>query len=104
MVDKNGNPITKPYRGFTYFQGYTPEQIKALENLIIGWKQKYPNINWKFDYNNLFPGMGQTEIITSSNAENLIPGVYSHCSTTKEKLDLLPQKELIDMLKRVLDQ
>ena len=104
MVDKDGKPITKPYRGFTYFQGYTPEQIKALENLIIGWKQKYPNINWKFDYNNLFPGMGQTEIITSPNAEALIPGVYSHCSTFKEKLDILPQKELIDMLKRVLDQ
>jgi hypothetical protein len=103
MVDKNLKPITKPYRGKIYFQGYTPAQIAALENLFKGWKTKYKNqINFKYSYDDLFPGMGQDKAILSPNATALIPGVYSHNSTETEKLDIMPQKELLEMLKGVL--
>ena len=103
MVDKNLKPITKPYRNKIYFQGYTPAQITALENLFKGWKTKYKNqINFKYSYDDLFPGMGQDEAILSPNATALIPGVYSHNSTSTEKLDIMPQKELLEMLKGVL--
>jgi hypothetical protein len=110
MVDKDGKPITKPYRGKTHFQGYTPKQIAALEALIGKWKigedwegnKTDHQLNLKFNYDDLFPGMGQDEVILSSNATSLIPGVYSHNSTDTQKADILPQKELVDMLKRVL--
>jgi hypothetical protein len=46
--------------------------------------------------------MGQDEAIKSPNAIALVPGVYSHNSTDTQKVDILPQKELVDMLKDVL--
>jgi len=110
MVDKDGKPITKLYRNNTHFQGYTPKQIAALEALIEKWKKGEDwegnktdhKLNLKFNYDDLFPGMGQNEAILSPNATSLIPGVYSHNSTDTQKADILPQKELVDMLKRVL--
>ena len=103
MVGKDLKPITKPYRGKTYFQGYTPAQIAALESLFEGWKVKYKDqINFKYSYDDLFPGMGQDKAILSPNASALIPGVYSHNSTETEKLDIMPQKELLEMLIKVL--
>jgi len=95
-VDKNGKPTT--YRGFQYFQKYTDGQIKALEALFIQWKQKYPDITFKFDYDEMFPQSSKT----SSLAENGTSGVYSHNSVRTDKIDIFPQKEMVDMLKRVL--
>jgi len=95
-VDKNGEPTT--YRGFQYFQKYTDGQIKALEALFIQWKQKYPDITFKFDYDEMFPQSSKT----SSLAENGTSGVYSHNSVRTDKIDIFPQKEMVDMLKRVL--
>jgi hypothetical protein len=95
-VDKNGKPTT--YRGFQYFQKYTDGQIKALETLFIQWKQKYPDINWTFNYDEMFPPSNKT----SSLAESGTSGVYSHNSVRTDKIDIFPQKEMVDMLKRVL--
>jgi hypothetical protein len=100
-VDKYGNP--KPYRGFEYMHKYTSYQLLKLENLIIGWREKHKGIDWKFDYDEMFPGMGIAGTKLSENAKKAIPGVYSHCSTEEQKIDVMPQKELIDMLKRVLE-
>jgi hypothetical protein len=95
-VGKDGKIIR--YRGYDYFQRYTDAQIKALETLFNQWKQKYPDINWKFNYDEMFPPTG----VTSSIAESGASGVYSHNSVRTDKIDIFPQKELIDMLKRVL--
>lgn len=95
-VDKNGKFTT--YRGFEYFQKYTDGQIKAMEALLIQWKQKYPDITFKFDYDELFPQSG----ITSSSAIKGVSGVYTHNSVRTDKIDIIPQKEMVDMLKRVL--
>ena len=106
-VDKCGNP--KPYRGYEYMQKYTPYQITKLENLIIGWRTKHKGVKWEFNYDEMFPGMGLPNQdkgefrILSENAKAAIPGVYSHNSTEKYKIDVMPQLELIQMLRRVLD-
>ena len=104
LVDKYGNP--KSYRGFPAVQRYTNYQITELENLIKKWKADSrfkDSIDWKFDYDQMFPGMDDGTLKTSPNAEKGLPGVYSHNSFTTGKTDVLPQKELIDMLKRVLE-
>ena len=106
-VDKCGNP--SPYRGYEYMHKYTPYQITKLENLIIGWRTKHKGVKWEFNYDEMFPGMGLPNQdkgkfrILSENAKAAIPGVYSHNSTEQYKIDVMPQLELIQMLRRVLD-
>ena len=85
------------YRGFGRFQKYTEGQIKALENILRKWKSKYPNIPQKLTYDNfkdLFPKTNKT----SDNALAKFPGLYTHNSYRTDKLDIFPQKELLEML------
>jgi hypothetical protein len=51
----------------------------------------------------MYPGMAEGTIITSPIARAATPGVYSHNSFVDWKTDVLPQKELVDMLKKVLN-
>jgi len=61
------------------------------------------SVRWEFDYDLMFPGMAEGTIITSPIARAATPGVYSHNSFVDWKTDVLPQKELVDMLKKVLN-
>tara|TARA_B110000971_G_scaffold200432_1_gene218462 strand:- start:880 stop:4704 length:3825 start_codon:yes stop_codon:yes gene_type:complete len=90
-------PMHGGYRGFGRFQKYTEGQIKALENILRKWKSKYPNIPQKLTYDNfkdLFPKTNKT----SDNALAKFPGLYTHNSYRTDKLDIFPQKELLEML------
>jgi hypothetical protein len=94
-VNENLNAIN--YKGFDYFESYTPNQIESLRLLIIELKSKHPTINWKYDYNLLF---SKQDI----NKVRATPGVYTHNSVKfKTKTDIFPQLELIEMLKTVLN-
>lgn len=88
IVAKNVVEYDRPYCGFKYYERYTPEQIRSLEDLIRYWNQY-----WKIpvDYN---PGMWKL------SAAALIgrPGIYTHVSFRKDKSDCHPQPELIKML------
>jgi len=81
--------VPNGFRGFYAFQKYTKEQIESLRQLLIYWNEKW--------------GIPLTyrEDIFDVDAEALkgIPGVYTHCSCRKDKSDIFPQQEMIDMLK-----
>jgi len=54
LVEKNGKfynyvgkevkdvcKLEKPYKGFTYFENYTKEQIASTKELLLLWREKY---------------------------------------------------------------
>ena len=89
-VDKNGNFTT--YKGYKYYQRYNDQHIENVKQILLRWMAKY-NIPFKYDYNILF-------------TQNRVPltgksGIYTHNSVRKDKFDVFPQKELIDMLKSI---
>ena len=78
-----------PFRGYSYFDSYTTEQIATLKELLIYWNKVYDiPLEYKEDMWDV-----------NEQALNNTPGIYSHTSFRRDKSDLFPQKELIEMLK-----
>ena len=97
LVDFNENKT--PYRSMRFSQEVSDEQLRSLSSLLKKLRKDFPNIPaWdgltqeKFDI--LFPKSGLTY-------EKDKPGIYSHCSLTKEKVDMLPTPKMIKFLKAV---
>jgi N-acetyl-anhydromuramyl-L-alanine amidase AmpD len=78
-----------PYKGHYAYEKYTPEQIQSVKELLLLWNKTYGiPLTYKpqmWDY--------------SKEAINGMPGVWSHTSYRKDKSDIHPQPELIEMLK-----
>lgn len=84
--------LNKPWRGFLHFHKYTDAQISSLKSLLLvlmkdfGIK-KQPNWNEGFmEYRNPFQN-------------KLTEGIWTHTSVRKDKVDIFPQKEIIEMIK-----
>ena len=96
--DSNGNivPMTEGYRGKNYFQSYTVAQLKELNSILKNWNSTY-NINIKVDrynFNDVFTGSNKL----SNKAISMHAGIYTHNSYRTDKIDVFPQKELLEML------
>jgi N-acetyl-anhydromuramyl-L-alanine amidase AmpD len=79
----------EPYNGSRFFEKYTDEQIKATEELLVLWRDRY---GIPITYNE-----DMWEI--SKNALSGKPGVWSHTSVRNDKSDIMPQPEMVQMLK-----
>jgi N-acetyl-anhydromuramyl-L-alanine amidase AmpD len=78
----------KSFRGFRFFQKYTPEQIESVRLLCLYWGEKYKiPLDYKADMWDI-----------SERALNATPGIWSHTSYRKDKSDIHPQDEMINML------
>lgn len=86
------NPFaTKPgleYKG-ELFEAYTPEQIASLKLLIPYLMDKFkipkqPDIDKFIEY---------------QNPAKLPPGIYSHTTVRKDKIDVFPQPSLVELIK-----
>lgn len=81
--------LSTPYRGNIFYQRYTDEQIRATEELLKLWYEKY---GIPLCYNdNIFE--------VNRDALSGKPGVWAHVSTRPDKTDIFPQPEMIQMLK-----
>jgi hypothetical protein len=82
--------LSKPFRGFKYWEKYTNAQLDATAKLILYLSKKWEieidkgiyNIDW-FEYNERWFSLG---------------GLRTHTQVRRDKYDLFPQKELIEML------
>lgn len=82
--------LDKPFRGYEYYERYTDAQLESGRNLIIHLINKYGikieggiyNEKW-FDYSTSWMKNG---------------GIRSHGQVRRDKFDLFPQKEMIQML------
>lgn len=90
IPSENVQVYDNEYRGFKYYEKYTKEQIKALDELLKELCNKYPQI--KKDYN--------TDMWdVSKRALEGTWGIWTHTSFRSDKNDCHPQPELINVLK-----
>ncbi len=86
-VDKSVK-LDQPFRGYQYWEAYTPEQIAALKQLLPWLIDKF-KITLQADRNNFWE---------YQNPATLPMGIYSHTTVRKDKIDIFPQKEIVDLV------
>lgn len=90
ILDEDVVKLDKPFRGYEYYEKYTDFQIESLRKLLVHLINKYQlsfdsksyNESW-FDYSETWFTSG---------------GFRTHTQVRKDKFDLFPQKEMIQML------
>lgn len=95
-----GNAVAVPlqyyangFRGYNYYEKYSESQLRTAGELILYWKMKY-GIPMTY-HEDMWD--------VSERALGGEPGIWGHISyrSFKEKQDVHPQPELIDMLKTI---
>lgn len=78
------------FKGSRYYHNYTDAQIEAVRDLLVYWKDKWGiPISYKGD-----------EIFNlDKRALAGEPGVYTHNSVRKDKVDVYPHPKMVEMLK-----
>lgn len=76
------------FRGYQYWEAYTPEQISALKLLLP----------YLLDRFKITPQIDRKDFWEYKNPLTLPPGIYSHTTVRKDKIDIFPQKELVDLV------
>ena len=79
-----------PFKGKKHFHKYTDAQIESTRQLLLYWRDVY-NIDLTYDYNQLFT--------VNDSALKGVNGLYTHNSYRKDKIDIVPQPAIIEMLK-----
>lgn len=72
----------------TLWEAYTPQQIAALAQLLPYLIDKF-KITLQPDRKNFWE---------YKNPATLPPGIYSHTTVRKDKIDIFPQKKLVDLV------
>lgn len=89
------------FRGYQFWHSYTDAQIDSLENLLRMLGKKYSI--------DLSKGLAERLLKMTSNdafeySKNIVAGkingILSHTNVRKDKFDVFPQKELVEMLKK----
>lgn len=82
--------LSTPFKGFTYYHRYSDKQIESVRLLLIHLRDKY-GINISKDWT-------AASFELSQDALQGNPGLYVHTNVRKDKSDMFPQPELIQML------
>jgi hypothetical protein len=86
------------FRGFRFWQAYTPAQIQSLKWLTLDICTRHPKINPKIGLAQfLNSGTGAFEL--NQAAQKGVPGLWSHSNIRKDKFDIYPHPQLIEMVK-----
>lgn len=86
------------FRGHQYWHKYSDKQIESLKQWIL-FIAKRDNIDIKLGLVSEIKEKGVKAFEFNEDAYyGRIKGMWSHTNTRKDKTDLFPQKELIDML------
>ena len=104
MFDEDNNIVrmSEGYRGYNYFQSYTAAQLNELYKVLYKWKNDIDLSVNNRNFNDVFPASGKI----SRAAFIGTPGIYTHNSYRADKIDVMPQYELLLMLLNIanLDQ
>ena len=84
--------LEEKYKGHRFFHRYSDEQIRSVENLLKYWGELY-GIPLSYDHDNMWD--------VSTDALSGKPGIYTHNSVRRDKIDIFPQPEMIQMLKNI---
>jgi hypothetical protein len=91
--------LAKPFRGFTQWHRYSDAQILALKNLILHIANR-DSIDVRKGLPELIKTRGAHEAFDFFDVKFVErnPGLWNHTNVRKDKFDMFPQQELIDML------
>ena len=81
--------LAEPFRGYKFYHKYSDAQIASVKELLQLWNQKY----------NIPLGYNENMWEVNKDAMSGKPGVWTHVSVRKDKVDCFCQPELIAMLK-----
>ncbi len=82
--------LSKPFRGFKYYEKYTNIQLENTRKLI-----KMLSKNWNIEIES---GIYDEDWFEYDDKWFSLGGLRSHTQVRKDKFDVFPQKELIQML------
>lgn len=90
--------LSKPFRGFKDWHRYSDKQIQTLKLWLL-WIAERDNIDVRAGLPKLIKEKGADAFEYNENAYyGKVKGVWSHTNTRKDKFDMFPQQELLDML------
>lgn len=84
--------LPKPYKGFNFFHRYTDAQIESVIYLLKLWRDRY-GIPLEYREKDMFE--------VSVNALKNVPGLYTHNSVRRDKIDIYPCPRLIEALIKI---
>lgn len=90
--------LDKPFRGHSTWHRYSDAQIEALRLWIL-WIAERDNINVRRGLPKLIKEKGADAFEFNPKAYyGEVKGLWTHTNTRKDKVDMFPQQELMDML------
>jgi hypothetical protein len=90
--------LSKPFRGFKDWHRYSEKQIQTLKLWLL-WVAERDNIDVREGLPKLIKEKGADAFEYNENAYyGKTKGVWSHTNTRKDKFDMFPQQEFLDML------
>lgn len=90
--------LDKPFRGHTTWHKYSDKQIEALRKWIL-WIGERDGIDVRAGLPALIKEKGADAFEFNEDAYyGRVKGLWTHTNTRKDKVDMFPQKELMDML------
>jgi hypothetical protein len=90
--------LNKAFRGYTHWHKYSDKQIGELKELILHIGDR-DSIDIRAGLPKLIKEKGADAFEWNEKAFNgKEQGLWSHTNTRKDKTDMFPQQELMDML------
>lgn len=91
--------LDKPFRGHKYWHKYSEKQIEALKKWLYYIAERDNiDINKGLPYLIKLKGADAFEYIDDVRKGKITGGVWSHTTVRKDKFDMFPQPDLMDML------
>jgi hypothetical protein len=90
--------LSEPFKGFKHWHRYSNKQIESLRKLILYIADR-DNINVRAGLPTLIKQKGAKAFDFNEDAYyGKVKGLWTHTNTRKDKFDMFPQQELLDML------
>jgi hypothetical protein len=90
--------LDKPFRGHKTWHRYSDKQINVLKDWIL-WIGERDNIDVRAGLPALIKEKGADAFEYNEDVKNgKLKGLWTHTNVRKDKVDMFPQPELMDML------
>lgn len=90
--------LSKPFRGYSEWHRYSDKQIEVLKKWIL-WIAERDSIDVRTGLPALIKQKGADAFEFNEDAYfGKVKGLWTHTNTRKDKFDMFPQQELLDML------
>jgi hypothetical protein len=90
--------LSKPFRGYSTWHKYSDKQIEVLKQWIL-WIAERDGIDVRAGLPALVKEKGADAFEFNEDAfYGKVKGLWTHTNTRKDKFDMFPQQELLDML------